>query len=213
MTGTCHICGRSTDQFYGNPDDPRWAHGECMIRAGESILELEEIGTDDEPLSFTPPRRPLNAKIPKPNRALVFLGLVPDVVVCWIAASITESGSHGFFIALLVLYGLQFALWLKRALWAWLLFWIYLKTAFAREIEQSFSDNGFPQPDHYTYDVDDYLHEIVDNGRLPCATRVIAAKEIGHLEGLKMGGRYSAVFHFLIAGKLAVKNYRSILPR
>ena len=77
----------------------------------------------------------------------IALGFVPDVIVCWIAARLTDSGWFGFFITLLLLQATYLFFWFKNASWAWLLFWIYGKRQMAKTLENFFIDNRFPVPD------------------------------------------------------------------
>jgi hypothetical protein len=59
------------------------------------------------------------------------LAFVPDLVVCWAAARLTDSGWFAFFITLVALQAVYLFFWFKTALWAWLLFWIYGKRQMA----------------------------------------------------------------------------------
>jgi hypothetical protein len=52
------------------------------------------------------------------------LGLVPDVIIAIVAASMTDSGLMGFFVTLIGLQVLYFLIWAKNAIWGWLLFWL-----------------------------------------------------------------------------------------
>jgi hypothetical protein len=88
-----------------------------------------------------------------------------------------DSGSSGFFIALIALQVVYFFFWFKNALWSWLLFWIYNKRQMAKFVENYLIDNHFPVPDEYTTDLNDYLTDIANNEELNCATRIKAAAE------------------------------------
>jgi hypothetical protein len=91
------------------------------------------------------------------------LGLVPDLLLCWAIAALTDNGWKGFFISLAVLQGLYFFLWFKTAVWSWMLFWVYGKRSMSRTLEKFLSDSRFPAPDKYVQDLDDYLGGIVDD--------------------------------------------------
>jgi hypothetical protein len=60
------------------------------------------------------------------------VAFVPDLLVCWVAAHLTNSGWFGFFITLISIQVIYFFFWFKNALWAWLLFWIYRKQQLVR---------------------------------------------------------------------------------
>ncbi len=47
----------------------------------------------------------------------IVLGWVPDLLVCWAAARLTDSGWSGFFITLVALRAIYFFFWLKNAVW------------------------------------------------------------------------------------------------
>jgi hypothetical protein len=143
-----------------------------------------------------------------PNYILnVVIALVPDLVVGWVAARLTDSGWSGFFITLVALQAIYLFFWLKWALWAWLLFWFYGKRHMAANLENFFIDGRFPAPSKYTTDLDDYFSEISDNEKLDPATRVKAAFELGTLNGLKTARRFSMILQLNSAAAIALKRY------
>jgi hypothetical protein len=71
----------------------------------------------------------------------ILLAFVPDLIVAWIAASLTDSGWSGFLITLIVLQAIYFFFWAKQALWSWLLFWLYSKDQMARGFELFFAES------------------------------------------------------------------------
>jgi hypothetical protein len=135
------------------------------------------------------------------------IALVPDLVVCWAAARLTDSGWSGFFITLVVLQAIYFFFWLKQALWAWLVFWVYGKRQMAAVLENFFIDSHFPAPDKYTTDLDDYFSEISNNEELDPNTRVKATFELGTINGLKTARRFSYLLQFNSAAGIAMKRY------
>lgn len=135
------------------------------------------------------------------------LGSVPDLIVCWAAMRLTDSGWSGFFIALVALQAVYLFFWFKNALWAWLLFWVYRRRKIAAILEKYFVDGRFPVPDKYTADLDDYLGEIVDNKALDATTRVMAAFELGTLNGFKIAGKFSLLLQMNSAAGIAMRRY------
>jgi hypothetical protein len=134
------------------------------------------------------------------------LGVVPDLLICWAAARLTDSGWSGFFIAILSLQAVYLFFWFKTACWAWLLFWAYDKRRMASYFEKWFVEARLPAPDAYTSnDLEVYLDEIANDEQIECATRVKVAFELGTINGLKTGGRFSAVFMLNLAGSRALK--------
>jgi hypothetical protein len=132
---------------------------------------------------------------------------VPDLVICWAAARLTDSGWSGFFITLVALQAIYFFFWFKQALWSWLVFWFYRKRRTAVILEKFLVDSRFPAPDKYTTDLDDYFGEISNNEELDPATRVKAAFELGTLNGLKTARRFSMILQLNSAAEVALKRY------
>ena len=137
----------------------------------------------------------------------ILLAFIPDLIVSWAAARLTDSGWSGFFLTLVVLQAIYCFFWFKNALWAWLLFWIYRKRQMAAHLENYFIDNRFPTPDKYTTDLDDYLGEISGKEALDASVRVKAAFELGTLHGFRVTQRVSLVLMLTIAGGVALKRY------
>ena len=141
------------------------------------------------------------------------LGSVPDLVICWAAMRLTDSGWSGFFIALVALQAIYLFFWFKTALWTWLVFWVYGKRKIAAHLENWFIDNRFPVPDEYTTEVDDYLSEISNNESLDASTRVKAAHELGTFNGLRLARKYSLMLQLNSAAGLAMKRYARLANR
>jgi hypothetical protein len=155
--------------------------------------------------------------IMEPQARSYFLGMViafiPDLVICWVAARLTDSGWSGFFITLVVLQAIYFFFWFKQALWAWLVFWVYGKRRMAVIWENFFIDSHFPAPGEYTIDLDDYFSEISNDEELDPTTRVKAAFELGTLNGLKAGRRFSLLLQLNSAARIAFKRYARLVNR
>jgi hypothetical protein len=141
------------------------------------------------------------------------IGSVPDLIICWVAMRLTESGWSGFFIAYAVLQAIYLFFWLKTALWSWLVFWVYSKKKIAAHLENCFIDNHFPVPDEYAGELDDYLSEISDNKAVDANIRLKAAFERGTLNGLLIDRRNSMFLQVLSAGKVAMKRYAHLANR
>lgn len=141
------------------------------------------------------------------------IGLVPDALLCWAYASMTDGGWRDFFIAFAVLQALYFFLWAKTAAWQWLLFWIYGKRALSRSMEKFFRESNFPAPRSFDDDIDDYLSGIVDDEAIVHETRIKASFELGTLNGLKTAGRTSVVWRLFSASKSALNRYARYAPK
>ena len=109
------------------------------------------------------------------------ISLVPDLIICWATARLTDSGWSGFFITLVLLQAIYFFFWLKQALWGWLVFWLYGKRRMTAYLENFFIESRLPAPSKYAIDLDDYLIEISGNEELDPTSRTKAAFELGVL--------------------------------
>lgn len=140
-------------------------------------------------------------------KKVVFVALasVPDLLICWVVSRVTGSGWIGFFLTLLLLWTVYFFFWLKTALWAWVMFWLYSKELFASSLEQWLATEHFPPPHKYTSDFDDYLQQIGKDKKANSELRVKAAFELGCIEGYKRVGRFTHMWQILSSGKLAIE--------
>lgn len=143
----------------------------------------------------------------------IAVGFVPDLVVCWAVARLTDSGWYGFFISMISLQIIYSFFWLKNAIWSWFVFWIYLKEKIAAHCENLFVDSHFPIPEEYTTDLDDYLNEVSNNNTLDTAVRVKAAHELGTLTGLRSAQAFSLFLQVHVAARIAMKRYARFADR
>src|SRR5262245_45776156 len=102
-----------------------------------------------------------------------------------------DGGTKDFFIAFVVLQGIYFFLWLKTAVWQWLMFWTYRKRMMSRSMEKLLHDGNFPAPRSFDRDVDDYLTGVIDDETIGCETKIKASFELGTINGLKTVGQIS----------------------
>ena len=142
----------------------------------------------------------------------IIVGFIPDLAIAWSYMKLTDGGSQEFWSALIILQCVYLFLWLKRTVWAWLLFWLYNRRSMARTLEKFFKENNFPRPQMFTKDLDDYLPEIINNETEPTEVRIKASFEYGTLNGLKIGQRYAAVMMLTIASKRALDRYARYAP-
>jgi hypothetical protein len=138
----------------------------------------------------------------------VFLGFLPDLAIAWAVSRLTDSGTPGFWYTLLALQVLYFLLWLKTVGWSWVIFWVFGKEQMARAIEKYLSENKFPKPDEYVFDLEDYLSSIVADESKSPELRAKAAYELGTLNGYRVTQRYHLLWKFSSASRLALKRYR-----
>jgi hypothetical protein len=115
------------------------------------------------------------------------ISLVPDVVIAWVAASMTESGVMGFVVVLIGLQIIYFLVWARKAIWAWLMFWLFRgRKKRADYLFDFLRSNGFPEPKEYQDDVDDYIGDVMKSEKVPVDVRLKAAVEAGALVTFKV---------------------------
>src|SRR4051812_26887614 len=85
------------------------------------------------------------------------INTVPDIAIAWIASEIFGSGPVGFIAIFVGLQCLYVLLWLKTALWSWLLFWVSGRRKMAAGFEQYLYQNHFPKPPEYLSGAEDYF--------------------------------------------------------
>ena len=135
------------------------------------------------------------------------LGWVPDLLIAYAYMRIVEGGSQEFWIAFLALQALYFALWLKRAIWALLLYFLYNRFVLAKTLEKFFSDNKFPRPEMWVGSADDYFDQILMDDTIEAEMKIKAAFEKGSLNGLKIAQQNSLVMMMMMASKRAINRY------
>jgi hypothetical protein len=142
----------------------------------------------------------------------VVLGMVPDILIAWGYAHYMDGGWPEFWTAIVALQALYFALWLKRALWVWPLFWLFSRRSMAKTMETFLRDNYFPRPEMWVGDFDDYLQQIEMDQDIDPKTKIKAAFEHGTLNGLKASRNYMMIMMTNSAGKLALNRYTRYAP-
>jgi len=118
------------------------------------------------------------------------LGWVPDALIALAYAKFVELGWSEFWVAMLALQALYFALWFKHAVWAWLLFWLYNRFPLARTFEKFFADNKLPRPEMWVGDLDDYFDQILGDDTIDAETKIKVAYEKGSLNGSRLRSRF-----------------------
>ena len=143
---------------------------------------------------------------------LALIMLVPDLVVCWAAARLTESGWKGFLIAAVALVAVNVFLWLKTAGWSWIVFWIYNKDRMTAQFAKWFIADRYPSP-NLSEGFRFYLREIINTEEVDARARIKAAEELGLLSGLDIAAKFSATFQIESAARVAMERYYQTLPK
>lgn len=140
------------------------------------------------------------------------INTIPDIAIAGIASEVFNSGPVGFVVIFVGLQCVYILLWLKTALWSWLLFWISGRRKMAVSFEQYLHQNRFPQPPEYLSGAADYFLQISNDNAVTCSTRVKAAIEVGMMNGIKASGRFSLGMQVHLAFEDALEKYSHRFP-
>jgi hypothetical protein len=151
----------------------------------------------------------------KINRSLAtnaVIAFIPDILIAWVATSVTDSGVLGFFIVLIGLQCVYLVMWLKMFLWSWLVFWISGRRKMSAHMEQFLVQNRFPRPPKFIGGITDYLSKVANDKKEVGPIRVAAAVEEGTLNGVRLAGRYSLGLQLSFAFEDALERYAKRFP-
>jgi type II secretory pathway component PulL len=135
------------------------------------------------------------------------ISFIPDVLISWVVAMLTDSGWRGFLISFVALQALYLLLWAKRTAWGWLQFWAYGRQEMASHLENQFIEKRFPPPDRHTGDVEDYLRNISNNEAGESGMRLKAAYDLGCFEGMRASRNFQLVLMLQSAAKIALNRH------
>ena len=142
----------------------------------------------------------------------VLINSIPDVAIAWLASAYFNMGLGGFLAVYFGLQALYLVLWLKRLVWAWLVFWLSGRSKMTAHIESYLSQQRFPRPPEFIGGVDDYLSGIADDSKVHPQVRVKAATELGVLAGIRAAGNLLYAMQLTMAFENALQNYSSRFP-
>jgi hypothetical protein len=144
----------------------------------------------------------------------VLINSIPDVAIAWLASAYFNTGLGGFLAVYFGLQALYLALWTKRVIWGWLVFWLSGRRKMTAHLENYLLQQRFPQPPEFIGGVDDYLSGIADDSKVHPQVRVKAATELGVLAGIRASGNLLYATQITMAFESALQNYsRRFLPR
>jgi hypothetical protein len=138
--------------------------------------------------------------------------LIPDILIAWAGAYLSDSGILGFFGIIIGLQCVYFLIWLKTFLWSWLLFWTTGRKKLATLFEDFLYKNRFPQPPEYVGGIDDFFSQVANDSKMHPTVRVKAAIELGTMAGIKTAGRYSLGMQLHLAYEDALEEYSRRFP-
>lgn len=137
---------------------------------------------------------------------------LPDIAIAAALAYFTDGAVSDFFLWYLVLQAMYFMVWLRRALWFWIRFWAGGRKQWAQAILDNVLSKGYPLPDDYINDADDYLKETMENATLPAETRLDAAMNLGAIIVSRQLFQVSLALQSQMAFEDALQEHKRSLP-
>jgi hypothetical protein len=138
------------------------------------------------------------------NAALSF---VPDLLIAWAVMKYNDGGAEAFFFTLIALQAVYFALWVKRCIWSWLVFWLTNRAFMSNHVEEFLVREQFPKPPDFMSGPDDYFSEIAQDKAEDCEIRIKAAKELGTFGGITAAGQHQLAIQLRMATEDAIQRY------
>jgi hypothetical protein len=149
----------------------------------------------------------IQSKVTRSYYKNVALAFIPDLLVAWAVMKYLDGGAEAFFFTLIALQAVYFALWVKRSVWSWLLFWLTNRSFMSSHVEDFLVQEDFPKPPDYMSGPDEYFSGIADDEAQDCGTRVKAAREVGALLGISVAQQHQLAIQMRIATEDAIQRY------
>jgi hypothetical protein len=136
----------------------------------------------------------------------------PDVLIAIVVAWWLNGGLFVLAASLIGLKIIYLTIWLKDALWTWLVFSLHGRKIMADGIFATLKKNDFPKPaimpDGFV-DPGEYLSSVALDDGSPCELRLSAQMENSTLNTIKMMNGFVATWSALAAWDDALKRYNS----
>jgi hypothetical protein len=142
----------------------------------------------------------------------VALSAVPDVLIAWAAMRFMDGGAEVLFGAFIALQAVYLALWIKRSVWSWFLFWSTNRSMMSNHIEEVFAQQRFPRPPDFISGPDEYYQGIVDDESEETSIRIKAAQELATLTGISVAGQHQLAIQLRMATEDAIQRYAKQPP-
>jgi hypothetical protein len=146
------------------------------------------------------------------TRISVVRFLFPDALI---AIGIAWWLNGGFFVFVATLVGIKIIyllIWIKDALWTWILFTVRHRKIMADALFATLTKQHFPKPDIMRggfIDPGEYLGSVALDEGLPCELRLCAQMENSTLNTIKIMSGFVPTWKLLAAWDDALKRYKS----
>ena len=132
----------------------------------------------------------------------IFLGFVPDLLLCYIASIFVDEGAWFFIFIYLGLQAVKFLVWFMRSLWGWLIYVIYGRKSLVRIATDYLAEDGYPDPGDYIDSGEHYLREVAEDNEVDIVVRLQAAASAGNFEAYRQTGQ----IQFLLKQRWALED-------
>jgi hypothetical protein len=154
----------------------------------------------------------IESKIKRSYYKNLALAFIPDLLVAWAVMKYLDAGAEAFFFTLIALQAVYFALWVKRSVWSWLLFWLFNRSAMSAHVEEFLVREQFRKPPDFMSGPDEYFAGIADDEAEDCVTRVKAAREVGAFMGVTISQQHQLAIQMRVATEDAIQRYAKRPP-
>jgi hypothetical protein len=136
------------------------------------------------------------------------LGLIPDLLIAYIIAKLTDGGIFAFILTILILQFIYLFIWLKKTIWDWLVFFLGGRKVLSKFIFDFLNENEFPEPNIYENSASSYLESVADNESAPLTARLKAAVELGALSTYASQWKIQYHLRICMAYEDAIEQYK-----
>jgi hypothetical protein len=117
------------------------------------------------------------------------LAWIPDALIAWAAMKATDGGAGTFWGVLIGIQVVVLLFWVKRALWAWVVWRAWGRDRTIGRTVMLLERSGIPKPDSASLDAETYLEHVKNNSAQPVEARIAAAEAqmaiaVGGLHGV-----------------------------
>ncbi len=139
----------------------------------------------------------------------IILSLIPDIIIASILTNVFNGGLLGFLAAIVGLWLLYLAIWIKNSVWNWTIFLVRGRKRMAQLLFDRMKENNFPNPNTYEKSAISYLEAITESQKWSIDVRLKAAADLGALNCYIDQGHLQAYSRISIAYEDAIEKYNN----
>jgi hypothetical protein len=141
------------------------------------------------------------------------LNTVPDLAISAVAAYAIDGGVFAFVIVLVGLQIVYFLVWLRTAIWSWIVFWAGGRKRLADLYLDGLRRCRYPAPEDYSHsrgitDAGDYFSLIVNDEQQPFEIRMNATSDLNFRTTLRSLSLFRQAMQHELAIEDALERYQ-----